>query len=734
MRDGMGAGMRKRLRGWFGLRPNPAADWDLTALLNAANPRASQPDRHVWLIRLLEWIRRPSRSARATLMAADGVASAATPLPVLRIRHLLNVLDKNRQHRADVSALLGRFWNEVDASALLADVGLAQRVALFGEIAARLRSRLLPTSPATTNLADLFSLLFPDADDASWLEALDDATLSRLAALFLHERELEREPTGEAGESILAEPSAEPSISPSMPPPAAPPIGFLGEPLTDPAAHWRQPFLNAILSVTSGVVAAGFASHVRQRMSAELLADLPFRQLPGAAERVVSNIEQGLHDIALPEVQYLRALLDRCRQAAASVSDHLEDHGVSVDVVFEVDQLMLRTLRIDDLLTCVVSQAPQPDIARLLAQLVRSTAQRRSVRALFARHYSMLARKVAERSAESGALYITRDRAGYMAMFRAAFGGGSVLAGTTFIKFMVTGLALSAFWSGLLAGINYSASFVLIYILHWTVATKQPAMTAPALAEKLGDVATDSAVERFVDEVAHLLRSQSAGIFGNLMAVTPFVLAVQYGFTLAFGEPLVGFAESQHVLDSLTLLGPTALYAAFTGVLLFASSLIAGWVENWFVWHHLDTAIQYNPRIVARLGAPRARRWGAYWRANVSSIAANVSLGLMLGLVPAIAIFFGLPIEVRHVTLSTGQLAAAVGAQGVGLLSLPAFWWCVAGIVVTALLNLGVSFFLAFKVALRSRGIQLRDRGRIYAAIRRRLRQRPASFLVPPKY
>ena len=36
---------------------------------------------------------------------------------------------------------------------------------------------------------------------------------------------------------------------------------------------------------------------------------------------------------------------------------------------------------------------------------------------------------------------------------------------------------------------------MLIQLLHFTVATKQPAMTAPAMAEKLADVASDAAVE-----------------------------------------------------------------------------------------------------------------------------------------------------------------------------------------------------------------------------------------------
>jgi site-specific recombinase len=41
-------------------------------------------------------------------------------------------------------------------------------------------------------------------------------------------------------------------------------------------------------------------------------------------------------------------------------------------------------------------------------------------------------------------------------------------------------------------------------------------------------------------------------------------------------------------LDSLSLLGPSLLFAAFTGVLLFASSM-GSWVENWFVLRNMDS-------------------------------------------------------------------------------------------------------------------------------------------------
>ena len=675
-----------------GKGPASRPPWDLTALLNAADPKASLPERHLWLVRLLEWLRHAPLQTAAGDEAPDPARAASTPAPVVRLRHLLNVLERSPPHRAQVAGLLARFWAEIDMVALFADFGFSPRMDLFGELGLRLRARLLPTTPATRDLGELFGLLFPHASDATWLDAIDDATLQRLAEL-------------------------------------------LGPELTH-QGDWTTPLFDAIVYLAAAVGAAGFSGPLRQRMSPELLAGAPFRQIHRVAEQLQTDAQAGgrIDNPALMRTsQYLRALLDTCRRCAASVHDHLEEHGVSVDVVFELDQLRERTHRIEELLNCLLSPRPQRDLIGLLGGLMRSAEERRSVTALFSQHYSLLARKVAERSAETGEHYITRDRAAYRRMLGAAFGGGTVIAGTTFLKFFIGAIGLTAFWGGFAAGLNYAASFLLVYLLHWTVATKQPAMTAPAMAEKLSDVGSDAAVEGFVDEVTHLIRSQAAGIFGNLGAVIPVVLAVQGLALLAFGEPLVGVKDAQYVLHSITLLGPTALFAAFTGVLLFASSLVAGWAENWFVWHRLDSAIAWNPRIVARLGAARARRWGAYWRANISGITANVSLGLMLGVVPAFAAFFGLPLEVRHVTLATGQLAAAVGALGWGTLATAAFWWCVAGIVVIGTLNLGVSFLLAFRVALRSRGIRLADRSRIYRAIRRRLRTRPLDFIRPPR-
>ncbi|MBK6790314.1 MAG: recombinase [Rubrivivax sp.] len=657
--------------------------WDLTALVNAANAKAGQADRNLWLVRLMEWLRHAPRNAVAA--AAD---EARTPLPVLRLRHLLNHLDKNEAARAAVQGMMRAFRRETDAAALYADFGFGSRMSLAGELLTRVQARVLPATPDTRDLAALFRLMF-EAADADWIAAIDTATLHR------------------AG-SILA-PAAE---------------------------DWRATLLDAITILVSAVHAAGYSPALRQRMDTALLHDEPFRQLTAAAGALRTAVLEGRHAEALQEAAYLRALLDTCRRAAGSITAHLEQYGVSVDIVFDLDQLQGRARRIEQLLECVLAPDPAPQWQRLVAALARELAQVRGVRRLLARQYSLLARQVTERSAETGEHYITRTRDEYRDMLRRAAGGGAVLAGTTFVKFAIAAIGLSAFWAGFWSGANYAASFVVVMLLHWTVATKQPAMTAPALAASLpaaGGSTSEEQIETFVDRVAQLIRSQAAGIVGNVAMCAPLVLAAQWLAKTVFGAPLVGAETAEYVLGSLTLLGPTVLFAAFTGVLLFASSLVAGWAENWFVLHRLDSAMAWNPRIVATLGAARARRWSSWSRANVSGLAANISLGMMLGLAPALVDFLGPPLEVRHVTLSSGQLGAALGALGWPLLAEPAFWWCMAGIAATGVLNVTVSFWLAFKVALSSRGVRLKDRSRIAAAMRRRLFTRPLSFVWPPR-
>jgi site-specific recombinase len=57
----------------------------------------------------------------------------------------------------------------------------------------------------------------------------------------------------------------------------------------------------------------------------------------------------------------------------------------------------------------------------------------------------------------------------------------------------------------------------------------------------------------------------------------------------------------------------------------------------------------------------------------------------------------------------------------------------VGGLVVVGPINLGVSFYLAFRLALKAQAISNVNRERISAALRLRWRKDPLSFLLPPR-
>lgn len=654
---------------------------DLPELLDAINPQADMVQRHLWLIALFDWIRGDCRSV---------------PAAISRIQLLLDAVQARPETQARLQAWWQALSDSIDGTTLLADYGFASRSAFASELAERIRLKLLPCTPETSDASALFTLVLRHGFDAQWLAALDEATLARITAFI-------QLPASKA--------AAQTGISP-----------------------WQYTVLEAINFCTSQVRATGFSPELRLRMSASAREAGPFHALDRSCDAVRdAYLASPEHDSEARQaaLQQFREQLEACRSAAATVYTHLDAHGISVNLVFQLRQLRERVLRIRALVDCLMSAHPASSTARLLSQLVTVGQERRSVRVLIASNTSLLAAKVAERSSETGEHYITRTRGEYRDMLGKAAGGGALTAVTTWMKFAVMALGLSAFWGGFWAGVSYAASFVVIQLLHCTLATKQPAMTAPAMAAKLKDLSHPGALDDFADEVTHLMRSQVAAVLGNVLAVFPVVVLISGAMQLALGQPMIGAKEAEYVFHSLTLLGPTALFAAFTGVLLFASSIIAGWVENWFVLHRLDSAMRYNPRITATLGVARAHRWAAFTRDNISGFASNISLGLMLGLVPAFAAFFGLGLEVRHVTLSTGQLAAACAAIGWDVVREPALWWCVAALPAMAAMNLGVSFYMAFRLALRAHNVTGVDRSRIQKVIWQRWRRAPLSFFWP---
>jgi site-specific recombinase len=418
-----------------------AASRDLQGLLAGLDPTADVAQRHIWLIDLFDWL----RGDRASPQAAIG-----------RVSLLLDAVEARPELRERLRAWWRVFTQSVDLTTLLADYGFAPRTAFVSELSERLRRKILPGTPETTDASDLFRMVLPGVFDAGWIALLDETQLARIGAL-------------------LADATVDADGSP----------------------RWRHTVMDAVTYCGSQVVAAGFSPELRLRISAEHHEARPFHALMADLDELREQMfEQpaGAESDQALQAAFVafRDRLDACRASASSVYTHLEDNGISVGLVFRLRQLRERVLRIRELLDCLMSPVPAPSVARLVGKLVLAGGERNSIRALVASNSSMLAAKVTERSAETGEHYITRDRASYLQMVKKAAGGGALTAVTVLLKFGIYALALSAFWAGLASGLMYAASFVAIQLLHLTLATKQPAMTAPALAARLRDIKADA--------------------------------------------------------------------------------------------------------------------------------------------------------------------------------------------------------------------------------------------------
>ena len=648
---------------------------DLRTLLAQLDPQASLAARHVWLIALFEWLRGDESSLDASLSRLQTFIDAVHAQPELEQR-------------------LKAWWQvllqTVDVTTLLADFGFAPRTAFVSELANRLRRKILPGTPETIDAAELFALVAPTRFDAQWLAAIPDAQIDQL-------------------------------------------VNLLSGNLRTDTLIWQHHLMDALTYCTAQIRATGFAPELRLRMDRANDDDRAFHPLSNdlaELRQIFFDPAQGDEELKAA-IGKLRTRLETCRQAANGVYAHLNDNGISVGMVFMLRQLRERIVRVRELLDTLTASNTAAAAIKLLARRAAIGQDSKSIGALISANSTLLSAKMAERSAETGEHYITRDRAAYKQMLGKAMGGGAVTALTTGLKFAVVGIGLSAFWNGFASGFVYAASFILIQLLHLTLATKQPAMTAPAMASRLKDIDSGDAIEAFVDEVTHLVRSQVAAVLGNVFMVVPAVLLVNVMILLLAGRSMISPQEAMHVLGTLTLLGPTLLWAAFTGLILFSSSIMAGWFENWFVLHRLDSAIAHNPRFTNALGTQRAARWSSFMRENISGFASNISLGFMLGLIPAFTGFFGFELEARHVTLSAGQLAAAGAALGLEAFRQPLIWWCIAAIPLIGALNLSVSFYCAFRLALQAHNVSGIDRARISSAIWARWRSQPGSFFVP---
>jgi len=603
----------------------------------------------------------------------------------------LSILRSSDEIRDRYFAGIASILEETDGVSLFAESGMPSDRGLLPEALDRVFNNLLPAPREEEELAKLFVRLFP--------------TKKEVDRFF------------------------------SFPPDVLIPAISLIVPV-DMHEAWDVVFaslLDAFCLLGARVQGLGLTEKLRLRSNPCPVQQSPFYRLTRSGDVLVDALRK--KDGIASAAQAWKAVIGECRAELAAIVEHLNARGVNLDIVYALDVIEKSLARMELISGTLLAKPGPPKLLtalRLTKDVIRGRQSDHSLWSLAHNSFRLLARKIVEWAGKTGEHYISSNRDEYAQMWKAALGGGLLTVGTAAIKLMVTHRGLPPFIEGFLAGLNFAISFVLMQNFHLALATKQPSMTGATLARIIHNCQDISKVDELIRYVQRIFRTQLAAALGNIIAVGAGAIVFSILWKLAVREPFLSAETADYAVKSLNpLRSGTILFAALTGLILWLSSLAGGWIENWAIYHQLPKAIAEH-RWGTALKPETLVRFSDSFSKNIAGWGGSIALGFMLGMTPVVGHFFGVPLDVRHVTLSTGTVALGIASRGPEILGRGALIWAGLGIAVTFVLNLGVSFYLALRLALRAQEVSRRDHLEILRNLWRQIRATPRDFFFPP--
>ncbi|MDR1854771.1 MAG: site-specific recombinase, partial [Azoarcus sp.] len=618
-----------------------------------------------------EWVTlidavRPRR-ARDTAAATAALTGIARELP------------RHPAARAALRAALLRLFVERKQVSLYVTSGMLPQRGFFSEMTRRLSRRVLPDVVDGGYLKDLLAVIFHCRDDELWVDAVDDAVWVDFLRAVL-------EDDGDA--------------------PA--PLG--GGPL--PVAVSEM--LEALRMLSYHVSSIGLdAELVRVDPQLEEV-ESPFLAQNVEVVEYLDGFRQWWNDPTLPleSEAHLVVMLDQCNEVLQRVRRRATRRGTSLTLTLTLERLHQHLERIHKLLGLLrelhASRAVSPLLPQAVAffkRLVRAECRKNQISDYWSINVRLISKRMTESAANTGEKYITTTRREYFGMLGSAALGGMVIALMAAFKIVIAKQHLAPLTEALAFCLNYGIGFVFIHIIGGTVATKQPAMTANAIAASIEETRGKARdLHELADVVVRTLRSQFAAIVGNLGLSIPVAILLSFAFQYLTGGHFIATDKADALLADADPLSGAPFFAAVAGVCLFLSGLIAAWYDNLTAYNRIPERLAQLRLPRRLLGDARMGRFTAYVENNLGALAGNFFFGFLLGGATALGVLFGLPLDIRHIAFSAAYVGYAAAAHDF-LLPLATVATAAAGVLLIGLVNLVVSFTLALLVAMRSRGI-----------------------------
>lgn len=465
--------------------------------------------------------------------------------------------------------------------------------------------------------------------------------------------------------------------------------------------------------------------------------DNPFLALQNELEELASEFEKNT-DLQLhsrdSRYKQIKIYIGQCLEFVNIAFKNSSKYGISGKInqsLLKIRQQVQRIYEIVQLLVIDEERDVLINSKSLIFNILRYKSHRNNISELINDSTRLISHLITNHTAETGTHYITSTRKEYMTMFYKASGGGIIVGALCVLKMLYGYIPGSDFSHAFLYSMNYAMGFVMIYLMSFTLATKQPAMTAATMTKVLseeGNIKSDST--EFAHLVSKLFRSQFIAFVGNVLLSFPVALIIVYGLDVFFSQNMAVERSDKLLKDLDPFQSKAILHACIAGFYLFISGIISGNIGNNSVFYQIPERISKNISIRRLLGKNFAKGMSAYYAKNWPGIVSNFWFGVFLGATAPIGLFLGLDLDIRHITFAAGNFAMGLYGKDFSV-DAYTFWISFITVFLIGFFNFVVSFSLSMFLAFRSRKLNFGQVSEIYRGIFRYFIKNPLRFFFP---
>lgn len=552
------------------------------------------------------------------------------------------------------------------------EYGINPSRGFFPEIARRLKHKILPSNLPENEFSYFINFIFNKPDDFKWLEKINVQNWEAISNLVYSNQ------------------------------------------LSTHSQKVASQVHNAIIILSHRLTTIGIDPYLVSKLPEIDDSNSPFFELNHQVSLFVKqHLDDTILEINTIEIEAIWNSINNVENLFNAIQSKKDEIGTSLHLTYSLQRAQQHISRIRMLLTLFVTQQKHDRLmtmVQLITELVKAEQTKNRVRQFIEETTNLLAYRIVSHTSQKGEHYIGFSKKENVTLFKSAMGGGLVVVLLVYVKHFIHGLHAPLFIEGFLFGLNYAVGFVFMYLTHLTLATKQPAMTAAFIAESI-DKDNGNGTKPWM-MFKQVIRSQFVSLIGNLVIVLPLCFISAWFIDYYFHYSIFNFTESKaEMYSNHPVYSASLIYAAITGVFLSLSGIVIGYFDNKVVYSEIDQRIIKHPKLIYKHSLEKRQKMAAFVKKHLGGIVGNLFLGFSLGMAGNIGKFLGVPFDIRHVTISSGNFAIALGSDhSYGLDLIIAVF---LGVIYIGLINIASSFLISFIMACRSRSLSWKQSLRV---------------------